>query len=66
MPKDERPEINLEDGDGNRLNAIWSRSSKHLIVTVLHRGRWHESSQIELDPDQLEHLSAFIEETRPN
>lgn len=66
MSKDERPVIEFEDGEGNHLHATWSRSWKHLILSVRRSGRWGETSQIELDAEQLEQLGAFIEETRPD
>jgi hypothetical protein len=65
VSKDERPVIQLEDGEGNRLHAVWSRSWKHLILSVVPRGKWHEASQIELDGEQLKRLATFLQETRP-
>jgi hypothetical protein len=47
----------LDDDEGARLNATWSRSGKRLIVTVNRRSTW---AQVELRPDQVEELAAFL------
>ncbi len=62
MAKGDRSAIQLDDGDNGRLHAIWSRSGKHLIVTVTTQ-RWDKLMQIELRPDQVEELVAFLSET---
>jgi hypothetical protein len=66
VPNEERPAIQLDDDDRNCLHAGWSRSGKRLIVSVVPRGRWHDASQIELDPAQVERLKEFLaEHSRP-
>ena len=63
--RDERPVVELDDNERNRLHAVWSRSSKRLLVSVLPRGRWDDSNQVELDPDQARQLRTFLDETLP-
>jgi hypothetical protein len=63
MPKGERSHITLEDGERNLFDAIWSRSGKHLLVSVAPRGDWDRVGQVELLPDQLNELRRFIDET---
>lgn len=64
MPQhEERPVIELDDDASNRLHAVWSRSGKRLIVTVVPRGRWHRAGQVELDSEQAQQLHAFLAET---
>jgi hypothetical protein len=63
MPDEERPLIQLDDGERNRLHAVWSRSGKRLIVTVAPRGKSHEAGQVELDHEQVRELQAFLAET---
>jgi hypothetical protein len=60
MPDEQRPVIELDDGESNRLHAVWSRSGKRLILTVAPRGKWHEAGQVELDSEQGEQLRAFL------
>jgi hypothetical protein len=48
---------NLDDDEGGHLNATWSRSGRRLIVTVDRRGTW---AQVQLRPDQVEELAAFL------
>ena len=62
MPKDERRGIQLDDDEDKRLHAVWSRSGKHLIVTAT-TTRWDKFAQVELRPDQVESLIAFLSET---
>jgi hypothetical protein len=63
MPKNERPEIQLDDGERNKLLVGWSRSGKRLIVTVIPRGVLERFAQVELDTEQAEQLQAFLAET---
>jgi hypothetical protein len=65
VPKEERPVIQLDDGESNRLHAGWSGSGKRLIVSIAPRGRWHEEVQVELDAEQAERLKVFLAETLP-
>jgi hypothetical protein len=65
MARDERPTIQLEDGERNLLHAGWSRSGKRLVVSVVPRGRWHEQAQVELDPEKVAQLSTFLTDTVP-
>jgi hypothetical protein len=59
MPPVERSSLKLKDDDGNRLNAIWSRSGKRLILTVT-AGISGEARQIELRAGQVEVLARFL------
>jgi hypothetical protein len=63
MPQEERPMIQLDDGESNRLHAIWSRSGKRLILSVAPQGTWDQAGQVELDAEQAEQLRAFLAET---
>jgi hypothetical protein len=63
MPKDARAHCRLEDGEANLFDAVWSRSGKHLIVTVAPRGSWARAGQVELTPDQLTVLRQFLDDT---
>ena len=58
MTDDEPSVIELEDAESNRLHATWSRSRKHLIVTVMKRGC---HAQVELTSEQVEALMNFLE-----
>jgi hypothetical protein len=62
MPKDERRAIQFDDHENKVLHAVWSRSGKHLIVTAT-TPRWDAPAQVELRPDQLEQLIAFLSDT---
>jgi hypothetical protein len=57
-----QPAIQLDDGENNRLHAVWSRSRRHLIVSVAPRARWDSASQVELNPDQVAALRDFLAE----
>jgi hypothetical protein len=57
VPDDARQVINLTDEDGGKLNAIWSRSGKRLILTVDRRS---EHAQIELTAAQVDELAHFL------
>ena len=61
-PKDDRPVIELDDGESRRLHAMWSRSGKHLLLTVT-TARWDKPVQVELRPDQVERLIEFLSGT---
>jgi len=63
MPKEEHPVIQLDDGESNRLHAVWSRSGKRLIVSVAPGGKWDSAAQVELGAEQAEELRAFLAET---
>ena len=58
MTDDEPSVIELEDAESNRLHATWSRSRKHLIVTVMKRDC---HAQVELTSEQVEALMNFLE-----
>jgi hypothetical protein len=62
MSKDDRPVLQLDDGEHRRLHATWSRSGKHLILTVT-TASWEKSVQVELRPDQVERLTEFLSQT---
>jgi hypothetical protein len=64
VPKHDRQSIQLEDGERNLLDAEWSRSGKHLIVSVVPRGAWDGAAQVELTPEQLGRLQRFLADTR--
>jgi hypothetical protein len=55
-----QPVIQLDDGESNRLHAVWSRSGKHLIVSIAPRGQWDWTGQVELTTQQVERLHAFL------
>jgi hypothetical protein len=61
MAKHDRGSCRLEDGEGNLFDAVWSRSGKHLIVSVVRRGAWDSAGQVELAPEQLVELRRFID-----
>jgi hypothetical protein len=68
MATDEQhPTISLSDPDENRLDAIWSKSMKSLIVRVgppdPSRREWR---QLLLDPEQATQLREFSAETHPD
>jgi hypothetical protein len=63
MAKHERTGIRLEDGEGNLFDAVWSRSGKHLVVSVAPGGSWDRAGQIELTPEQLATVRQFIDDT---
>jgi hypothetical protein len=60
---DDQPAIQLDDGEGNRLHAVWSRSGKRLIVSVAARGKWDAAGQVELTSDQVAALRDFLAES---
>ena len=62
MRKDPRRAIQLDDDDNGRLHAVWSRSGKHLIMTAT-TPRWDKRMQVELRPDQVRELVAFLSES---
>ncbi|HEY6585487.1 MAG TPA: hypothetical protein VIZ29_11635 [Gaiellaceae bacterium] len=62
---DDQPAIQLDDEEKNRLHAVWSRSRRHLIVSVAPRARWASASQVELNRDQVAMLRDFLAETQP-
>jgi hypothetical protein len=62
MPRDERRAIQFDDDENRRLHAVWSRSGKRLIVTVTTQ-RWEWPMTVELRPDDVERLIAFLSET---
>jgi hypothetical protein len=59
MVRPSRPTLQLEDGDGLRLTASWSRSGRRaLVMTGTWQGRpW---ASIALDPEQVESFSTFL------
>ena len=59
---DDQPAIQLDDGESNRLHAVWSRSRKHLIVSVAPRANWGSAGQVELTPEQVATLRDFLAE----
>jgi hypothetical protein len=66
MPKEEGLTFQLDDADGNRLHAIWSRSGRRLIISLFsQRGGFESKGQAELTHDQVEQLSAFLAESKP-
>jgi hypothetical protein len=63
MPKHERSGVRLEDAEGNLFDAVWSRSGKRLVVSVVPRGSWDGAGQVELTPEQLTAVRQFIDAT---
>ena len=67
MANVDRSVVNLDDGERNRLHAIWSRSGKNLILTITdsHPGPSNApmQRQVELAPAQVEDLISFLSET---
>lgn len=57
---DDQPGIQLADRQSNRLHAVWSRSGKRLIVSVVARGEWEAAGQVELTSDQVATLRDFL------
>ena len=55
----ERPALRLDDDERKFLHASWSRSGKHVIVSV--GASWDEAGQVELTPEQAKRLAAFLE-----
>jgi hypothetical protein len=62
MPDDLARSIQFDDQESGRLHAVWSRSGKHLIVTVATQ-RWENPKQVELRADQVGQFAAFLRET---
>jgi len=56
----EQPVIQIDDGESNRLHVVWSRSGKHLIVSIARGGEWDGAGQVELTPAQVEELRDFL------
>jgi hypothetical protein len=63
MPKDAYNRLSLDDSDGWRLEAVWSRSGKRLGVSVSKPGDYR---QMELTPDQVRELIDFLAQTLPD
>ena len=60
VPKKQHPSLTVEDSGHSRLDVGLSRSGKRLIVTMS-RPLWNDvPHQIELRPDQLQELVAFL------
>jgi hypothetical protein len=57
MAEPARHPITIDDDEGRRLHAKWSRSGKRLIVTVT-TSQAH--AQVEMTPQQLAALAAFL------
>jgi hypothetical protein len=60
---EQRRVIQLDDNEGHRLHAVWSRSGKRLIVSVADGPGWDSAGQVELAPEQVEVLRRFLTET---
>jgi hypothetical protein len=66
MPKEERPAFQLDDADGNRLQAAWSGSGQRLMISLFSQRRGFEwKGQAELTLDQVKQFSDFLVESRP-
>jgi hypothetical protein len=59
MPSVDRPTLTLDDENRHRLHATWSRSSR-LVLSVTDN-RFAEVRQIQLRPDQVAELIAYLE-----
>jgi hypothetical protein len=57
MDEAERLPIAIDDDEGRRLHATWSRSGKRLVVTVT---TTQAHAQVELRPEQVEALAEFL------
>jgi hypothetical protein len=63
---DDQAALELDDAENNRIHAVWSRSGKHLIVSVASAGNWQSASQVTLTRDQVARLRDFLaEDARP-
>jgi hypothetical protein len=62
MAKQDAPRITLDDADGWRLHAVWSRSGKRLGVSVS-TVTWRDIQQMELRREQVQELIDFLVET---
>jgi hypothetical protein len=62
MAKIDAPRLTIDDAEGRRLHAVWSRSGKRLGVSASETG-WHGFRQVELRPDQVDQLIGFLAET---
>jgi hypothetical protein len=60
MAEAARHPITIDDDEGRRLHATWSRSGKRLIITVT-TSQAH--AQLEMTPEQVEALAAFLSES---
>jgi hypothetical protein len=63
MPKPERKTITLDDPEGLRLHAGWSRSGARLGLAILRQAPQRDYHQVELRPEQVEELIQFLSET---
>jgi Tol biopolymer transport system component len=54
--------LQLDDAEGNRAHAVWSRSGKHLIMSVAAGGNWGSASQVKLTQEQVAKLQDFLAE----
>ena len=61
MAEEHHP-ISIDDDEGHRFHAVWSRSGKRLIVTVT---TTQAHAQVELKPAQVEALVEFLSATLP-
>ena len=59
MPSVDRPTLTLDDDNQHRLHATWSRSSRLLLSVT--DNRFAEARQIQLRPDQVAELIAYLE-----
>lgn len=57
MDEAERRWIDIDDDEGRRLHATWSRSGKRLVVTVT---TTQAQTQVELRPEQVVALATFL------
>ena len=54
----DRPALQLDDDERRFIHATWSRSGKHVIVSV---GKsWDGAGQVELTPEQADRLARFL------
>ena len=65
MAQNDRPTIVLDDDEGRRFHATWSRSGKRLIVTVFKSGHSDAHQQVELRPEQADLLQEFLGQSGP-
>lgn len=61
MGRGDDTSITLDDDDGHRLHATWSRSGRRLIVSV-HEFEFSDAyQQVLLRPDQVDGLRKFLD-----
>jgi hypothetical protein len=63
MPQRERSSLFLDDPDGRRLHAVWSRSGARLGLAIWKTRPFSDLQQVQLREEQVEKLIRFLEES---